>query len=94
MLPSSSWPTSKTLTILVSDRLAIAVASLLNFSAMSLLSENSFFNILTATNLFNFLSLALYTIAIPPSPITSISSYLSPNISPIIFTPLLQIAKQ
>lgn len=59
MLPSSSWPTSKTLTILVSDRLAIAVASLLNFSAMSLLSENYFFNTLTATNLFNFLSLDL-----------------------------------
>ena len=41
MLPSSSWPTSKTLTILVSDKLAIAVASLLNFSAMSDFDENS-----------------------------------------------------
>ena len=62
---------------------AAACASIRNFATKLLSLQNSSFNILIATRRLSFLSLALYTYAMPPEPICSRISYLLLRIVPV-----------
>ena len=67
-------PTSNIFTILGCERRAMAFDSFLNLRKKSSLPANSFFRIFTATILSSVISFALKISAIPPVPMSSISS--------------------